>query len=164
MRAVELCEAGASLEETLRELAALRYVMRQVFTVDDLMSLRRGGRISGMTAVLGAVLHVKPILFGNEEGRIVMAGRVRGRKTSIRALAEDFAAHAVAPSEQTVGIAHAGCAVDAARLAGLLREKAPGVEILIVNYEPVTGSHVGPGALALFYRGSSREMLRVGNT
>ena len=144
-------EAGYSLDETVRELTELRGRVRQVFTVDDLMHLRRGGRVSGVTAAVGTALRIKPILRGDEAGRIVVSGRVQGRKRSLRALADSFAASGELSGHWPVGIAHAGCREEALELAALIRQSAPKGRIMVVDYEPVTGSHVGPGALALFY-------------
>ena len=125
--------------------------MFNVFTVDDLMHLKRGGRLSNAAAMIGTVLQIKPILKGNEEGRIVAFAKVRGRKQSIRTLAEMYDKLAVEPDKQLVGIVEAGCKEEAAQLAAMLRANRPPREILTVEYEPVTGSYVGPGALALFF-------------
>ena len=122
-----------------------------IFTIDDLMHLKRGGRLSAVKALDGSVLNLKPILKGNEDGKIVSFASVRGRKRAIEALAERFNRLAVDPEKQTVGIAQAGCREDARYLIELLRKTRPPKEILPVEYEPVTGSHVGPGALALFF-------------
>ena len=144
-------EAGYTLDETVRELAELRPRIRQIFTVDDLMHLRRGGRVSGVAAAVGTALRIKPLLKGDEAGRIVVFGKVQGRKRSVRALADSFAANAELLGRWPIGIAHAGCRDEALALATMLRESDPKARIIVVDYEPVTGSHVGPGALALFY-------------
>lgn len=153
LHAAERRDAGAALDDLADELTALRRRMCQVFSVDDLKYLHRSGRISGVAALAGNILSIKPLLKGNEEGKIVCFGRVRGRKAAIKALADRYNELAQDAADQTIGIAHAGCAQDAAALAELLRQKnAPG-DILTVCYEPVTGSHVGPGTLALFFLG-----------
>ena len=144
-------EAGYTLDETVRELTELRPRIRQVFTVDDLMHLRRGGRVSAVSAAVGTALRIKPLLKGDEAGRIVVFAKVQGRKRSVRALAENFAAHAELSGRWPVGIAHAGCRKEALELAAMLKEHDPKARIIVVDYEPVTGSHVGPGALAMFY-------------
>ena len=144
-------EAGYTLDETVRELTELRPRIRQVFTVDDLMHLRRGGRVSAVSAAVGTALRIKPLLKGDEAGRIVVFAKVQGRKRSVRALAENFAAHAELSGRWPVGIAHAGCRREALELAAMLKEHDPKARIIVVDYEPVTGSHVGPGALARFY-------------
>lgn len=144
-------EAGYTLDETVRELAELRPRIRQIFTVDDLMHLRRGGRVSGVVAAVGTALRIKPLLKGDEAGRIVVFGKVQGRKRSVRALADNFAANAELLGRWPIGIAHAGCRDEALALAAMLKESDPKARIILVDYEPVTGSHVGPGALAMFY-------------
>ena len=144
-------EAGLTLDETVQELTVLRSRMRQVFTVDDLMHLRRGGRVSGVTAAVGTALRIKPLLKGDEAGRIVAFGKVQGRKRSIRSLAENFVTNAELLGHWPIGIAHAGCRREALELAELLHAADPKARIIVVDFEPVTGSHVGPGALALFF-------------
>ena len=149
---------GRSTADAIAELYDHVERMFNVFTVDDLMHLRRGGRLSNLSAVVGTVLHIKPLLKGNEEGKIVAFHKVRGRKRAIETLAEYYDQLVVRPETQIVGIAQAACREDAALLAELLRRNRPPQEILTVEYEPVTGSHVGPGALALFFE--SREGVR----
>lgn len=144
-------EAGYTLDETVRELTELRPRIRQIFTVDDLMHLRRGGRVSAVSAAVGTALRIKPLLKGDEAGRIVVFGKVQGRKRSVRALADNFAANAELLGRWPVGIAHAGCRDEALVLAAMLKVHDPKARIIVVDYEPVTGSHVGPGALAMFY-------------
>lgn len=151
MRAVELRESGVELCRAVQELNSLAKRVCQIFTVDDLMHLRRGGRLSNISAVVGMVLQIKPLLIGNEEGKIVAISKVRGRKRSIEQLAEKYDRLVVEPEKQVIGIAQAGCREDADYLAELLMRNRPPKEILNVEYEPVTGSHVGPGALALFF-------------
>lgn len=145
-RGMDIDEAVPVLEEKVRR-------MFQVFTVDDLMHLRRGGRLSNLSAIVGTVLHIKPLLKGNENGQIVAFAKVRGRRHSVEALAEYYDKLVRGAGEQTVGIAQAACREEAAYLESLLRRNHPPKEILNVEYEPVTGSHVGPGALALFFLG-----------
>lgn len=153
IRAAVWRERGMSLEETVREVRRYRDRMCQVFTVDDLMFLRRNGRLSGISAVAGTVLGIKPLLKGNEEGKIVNFTSVRGRKKAIRALADRYREYAVIPAGQIVGISYAGCLKDAEALADEVKAICQPKEIIIVPHEPVTGSHVGPGMLALFFEG-----------
>lgn len=155
IRAAELRDKGYGVEEAARRLRKLSERMFNVFTVDDLMFLKRGGRLSNLAAVFGTVLHLKPILKGDEDGRIVAFAKVRGRRHSIEALAAQYEKLVVDPETQTVGIAHAACRADAEYLKKLLMAHRPPQNILVVDYEPVTGSHVGPGALALFFESAS---------
>lgn len=147
---------GRSMEEVLALLEAMRPRMYQFFTVDDLHNLKRGGRLSAAAALVGTVLHIKPLLKGDDEGKIAVAGKVRGRKKALEALADTFMEKAVRPEKQTVGIAHCDCEPDALALADTLRTRFPGVEVLTVCYEPVTGAHVGPDAMALFFLADHR--------
>ena len=149
--AAELRDRGVDTAEAVEILEGHVERMFNVFTVDDLMHLRQGGRLSNMAAIVGMVLNIKPLLKGNEEGKIVSFAKVRGRKKSIEELAARYDKLVVDPEKQIVGIAEAGCKQDAAYLASLLNKNHPPKEILTVEYEPVTGSHVGPGALALFF-------------
>lgn len=151
LNAAKYRDSGMSIEETADRVREECVKTCQVFTVDDLMFLKKGGRISGVVAVVGTVLNIKPLLKGNEIGQIVMGAKVRGRKTSITALAEEYERRVVNPKEQTVYIAHAGCNEDAELLMKLIKSKKPPKDFLNVVYEPVTGSHVGPGTLALFF-------------
>ena len=154
VRAAEMRDQGCSLAETAQAIRDLVPAMCQVFTVDDLMHLRRTGRLSNAAAVVATVLNIKPLLKGNENGNIVSFAKVRGRRRSIEAIAEQYDQLVENAGEQVIGIAHADCPGDAAMLMDLLRRNKPPKDILLVDYEPVTGSHVGPGALALFFLGS----------
>lgn len=154
LHAVRLRDKGATIEMAERELTAARARMYQVFTVGDLMHLKRNGRLSGIGALLGSALAIKPLLKGDENGKIINFDTARGRRRAIRALAAKYEELAVRPGHQTIGIAHAGCPEDAETLAVLLRESAtPPADIMTVCYEPVTGAHVGPATLALFFEG-----------
>lgn len=153
VEAAHMRDAGKTIEETAEVAQDLARRTCQVFTVDDLMHLRRGGRLSNISAIVGTVLQIKPLLKGNEYGQIVAFAKLRGRKRSIEAIAQRYDAVVYAPETQTVGIAHAGCREDAEYLAELLKKNRPPRDIMLVDYEPVTGSHVGPGALALFFLG-----------
>ena len=154
LRAAELRDAGKTLDEAADALEAESRRMCSIFTVDDLKYLRATGRLSGVAAAVGTVLNIKPVLKGSEDGRIVQAGKVRGRRHVIAELAARYEALAVAPETQLVGVAHADCRNDADMLIKLLYRSRPPRKILLVDYEPVTGSHIGPGALALFFRGA----------
>lgn len=153
MRAVDCREQGFTLEETASLLDRLRHAMCQVFTVEDLKYLRATGRISNIKAALAAVLHIKPILKGDVAGKIVCAEKVRGRKRSIETLAAQYNEYVRSAGAQTIGIAHADCPEEAEQLGKLLCRYNPPKRILTVCYEPVTGAHVGPGTLALFFLG-----------
>ena len=153
IQAVSERENGCPLDDVYRRLLETRMAMCQIFTVDDLKYLRATGRLSNAAALVGSLLGIKPLLKGNEEGKIVSFSRLRGRKKAIAAMAAEYDRLVRNPDSQLIGIAHADCAEDAEALAALLRRNHPPREILTVMYEPVTGSHVGPGTLALFFLG-----------
>lgn len=159
LEAMRWREEGCPIEEAAERLNRLKHRMYQIFTVDDLRFLHKGGRLSGAATVLGTALGIKPLLKGNPEGRIVACGKCRGRKKSIEALAERYNKLVDNAGEQTVGIAHADCPEDAAYLTRLLNQTHPPRSILTVMYEPVTGTHVGPGTLALFFVGKEGARL-----
>ena len=159
LRAVKDKLLGVSLEESYQKLMSLRHRLCNIFTVDDLKYLRKGGRLSNLSFIVGTLLQIKPLLKGNEEGKIVAFAKLRGRKKALEELAKRYDEYVVNPEEQTIGIAHADCPEDAEKLAELLRRHKPPKEILTVGYEPVTGSHVGPGTLALFFE--AREGCRA---
>ena len=151
LKGADMRDAGCSLEETAQALRDMSEAMCQVFTVDDLMHLRRMGRLSNISAIVGSMLRIKPLLKGNEDGKIVSFAKFRGRRKALDGLAKIYNNFVEAPEGQMIGIAHADCPDDAAYLAGLLQLDRPPKEILTVCYEPVTGAHVGPDTLALFF-------------
>ena len=159
VKAVKEKLRGLALDDVYEKLLSLRHRLCNVFTVDDLQYLRKGGRLSNLGFIVGTLLQIKPLLKGNEEGKIVAFAKLRGRKKAIEELARRYDEYVVDAGDQTVGIAHADCPEDAALLARLLRRTHPPKEILTVGYEPVTGSHVGPGTLALFFE--AREGCRA---
>ena len=155
LEAAELLRAGRSFEEVGDRILTRRPHMCQFFTVDDLNYLKRGGRISGAAALVGSVLGIKPILRGDETGHIVSCGKVRGMKRAYQELANYYDGRALDKSEM-LGIAHADNEEGAQTLLALLREKGFTGECLTVCYEPVTGAHVGPGTVALFFYGAEK--------
>lgn len=148
--------AGMDIDATAEHLNALVPRMNQLFTVDDLKYLKRSGRISGVTAALGSVLNIKPLLTGNKEGKIVSFAKVRGRKKAVRELAKLYAERITDASEQIIAVSHADCKDEADELCALIRESNPPKDIIVACHEPATGSHVGPGMLAVYFLGNDR--------
>ena len=147
---------GHSLEETLAYAQELRPGLAHWFTVDDLHHLKRGGRVSAATAVVGTALGIKPVLHVDDEGRLINVGKARGRKKSILELAERMEETGVDMAKQTVFISHGDCLEDAQFLAQVLKERCGPKEIVINPIGPVIGAHSGPGTLALFFRATKR--------
>ena len=151
----KMIERGDPFLKIVKKIELLRKNMCQFFTVDDLAYLRKGGRISGAAAVVGTILNIKPILRGDENGKIVLCGKIRGFNKSMEALANKYD-ELVFDKTADVGIAHADNPEGAQRLENILRTKGFSGELLKVVYEPVTGSHVGPGTIALFFMGEHK--------
>ena len=156
MKAADYRDAGLNMTELVEHLAADRSGLCEYFTVDDLMHLRRGGRLSGIAAMVGTVLNVKPLLRGDEEGKIVVFSKLRGRKKAIEAIAHEYEAKVINPEQQCIAISHGDCPEDAEKLAELVRKIAEPKELIIAMHEPFTGIHVGPGMLSLFFIGAGR--------
>jgi DegV family protein with EDD domain len=149
-------DAGLSIEEVAQWCEDNKQNLCQWFTVDDLMYLKRGGRISAATALIGTMLQIKPILHVDEEGHLISISKTRGRKASIAALAAKMGELGLEGMNDTVFISHGDCIGDAEYLAGLLKERY-GVKNVVISYVGgVIGSHSGPETLALFFMGSQR--------
>lgn len=155
IKAAEQLRDGAALDAIEEDIRAQVPHMCQSFTVDDLKYLKKTGRVSGAAAIIGNVLSIHPILIGDYEGKIVVKSKVRGMKRTLDALAERYAELSLSKTE-TIGIAHADNEEGKAYLVQRLRDKGLIGKCLSVCYEPVTGSHVGPGTVALFFFGTDR--------
>ena len=147
--AAKLAEEGKNFEEIVAAAEQKTREMCQYFTVEDLKYLRRGGRISKMSAFVGSILSIKPLLMG-DDGKIVLFDKIRGRKKALEALAAKYK-EMVSDFHLPVGIAHADCDEDANKLLKMIQDIGFAGKLLKVCYEPVTGAHVGPGTVALFF-------------
>ena len=156
VRAAELSKQGLELEEAAAILDAEVPYICQYFTVDDLNYLKRTGRVSGVTARIATVLNIKPILYGNKEGKIVSCATVRGRKKAIEMLAKKYNEKRADVKSQTVCISHGDCVEDANYLSELIMSLTPQGSLVLCQHEPFSGSHVGPGMLGLFFKGKER--------
>ena len=147
---------GATLEEAAAFAEDIKFKISIWFTVDDLVYLKRGGRISAASAFFGNMLGIKPVLHMDNEGHLVAVEKVRGRKTSIEALARKYGELATDTKNNTIFISHADCEDEVTRLAAIFEEKY-GVKVeLITDVGPVIGAHAGPGTIALFFVGKER--------
>ena len=147
---------GRSIEEVRDWVEEHKLNLCHQFTVDDLHFLKRGGRISAATAVVGSMLQIKPVLHVDNEGHLINIGKARGRHASLKALVDRMEQTVSDPAGQTVFISHGDCLEDAETVAGMVKERF-GVEDVYINYVgPVIGAHSGPGTLALFYMGTER--------
>ena len=149
-------DEGMSLE-TLRDwVEASKLNICHWFTVDDLMFLKRGGRVSATTALVGTMLQVKPVLHVDNEGHLINVAKARGRKASIDALAKKAAELGQGFDNETMFISHGDCLEDAQYLARKLKDELGVKHVHINHVGAVIGSHAGPGVLALFFIGKHR--------
>ena len=149
-------DEGLSLSQLAAWLEETRLNLCHWFTVDDLMYLKRGGRVSAATALVGTMLQIKPVLHVDDEGHLINKLKTRGRKASIQALADKVAELQGDFVNETMFICHGDCPEDAQYLESLLRSKYGVKEVLIGYTGAVIGSHSGPGTLALFFLGNHR--------
>ncbi len=145
---------GASLDETAAYIEDTKLHLCHWFTVDDLVYLKRGGRISAATAIVGGMLQIKPVMHMDNEGHLVSVGKVRGRKASLQALADKYV-QTCTDKSAPVFISHADCSADADYLSSLI-VAAGGPAPTAVYVGPVIGAHCGPGTVALFFIGTER--------
>ena len=149
-------DAGMGLEELAAWCEDHKLNLCHWFTVDDLMYLKRGGRVSAATAVVGTMLSIKPVMHVDNEGHLVKVGTARGRKASIHAMADKVGQLALKEEIDTMFISHGDCIEDAKYLENILKEKYGVKEVVIDYVGAVIGSHTGPGVLALFFLGEHR--------
>lgn len=147
---------GLSLDEVAQWVLDNRLHLCHWFTVDDLMYLKRGGRISAATALVGTMLQIKPLLHVDDEGHLINMTKTRGRKAAIDAMVKKAQELGAGYDNSTMFISHGDCLSDAEYLSRQLKEKC-GVKDVVISYVgAVIGSHSGPGTLALFFLGSHR--------
>jgi len=154
--AVEKKNSGADIEETAEYVRSLIKRLCHWFTVDDLVYLKRGGRISPTVAFVGNVLGIKPVLHMDNEGHLINMFKVRGRKTAVAALADKYGELAEDKAGGTVYISHADCMKDVDELSKLLNSRYGATVEIVTDVGPVIGAHSGPGTLALFFVGKER--------
>ena len=147
-------DAGLSLEELTAWVEDNKLNMSHWVTVDDLSHLKRGGRISATTALVGTMLNIKPIIYVNDEGKLINTAKVRGRKAAMDLLVKKLSEHIT--DKDMVTIAHGDCIEDAKALEAAIKEKC-GVKNVHIGYVGgVIGAHTGPGVLVLFFMGDQR--------
>ena len=150
LEAAQMAQQGADMDTIIARAETLCGKMRQHFMVDDLKFLRKGGRLSGAAALAGTLLQIKPILQGDENGKIVVRTKERGRKKAMDTLVALYN-ELVEDKSAPVGLSHAAAPAEALHLTTLLRQSGCTGPILTVCHEPVTGAHVGPGMLAMYF-------------
>jgi len=157
VEALKLARSGQSIKQIATWAEAIKLKTHHWFGVDDLNYLKNGGRISSTSAMVGNVLNVKPTLGVDHSGKLKPYGNVRGRKKSIAHLASKFEAHYCNVNASTVIIGHGNCPEDAEQLTTLIRQMAPGIEIIVSELSMTIASHVGPNMIAIAFIGDERE-------
>ena len=155
-QAAKLRQAGKSMEEVRDWVEANKLRQCHYFTVNDLFFLKKGGRVSAATAVVGTMLQIKPVLHVDDEGHLINVAKARGRKASLTALVDKVGELADDPASQTMFISNSDCAEDAQFVADEIRKRYGTKEIVINSIGPVIGAHTGPGCVALFFTGRHR--------
>jgi len=153
-RVVELQRAGASIEEAWQWCEDHKYQVCHCFTVEDLKYLRRGGRISAATAVVGGMLNIKPILHTDHDGFLTNIGKVRGRHAAMKGLVD--LAEKYITDKDLAAICHADCLDEAQQVAQDLKDRVGVKEVVIGDLGPVIGAHTGPGLIVLGFFGTER--------
>ena len=147
---------GMNIEDLSKWVAENHLKVCHYFTVDDLNHLKRGGRMTAMTAFIGTALDIKPILHVNDEGKLIPLDKVRGRKKALKVLFNYLAELSENLEEQTIFIGHGDCIEDARYLESLIKEAYKVKEVIIHPIGPIIGSHTGPGAITLLFLGKHR--------
>ena len=153
---VQKKRSGATLEEAAKFVEDTRLHLCHWFTVEDLVYLKRGGRVSAAAAFAAGVLGIKPVLHMDDPGHLINKMKVRGRKMSIKAIADKYGELALDPKNGTVFISNGDCMEDALALADMLKQRYGVTVDRITSIGPTIGAHSGPGTLALFFLGTHR--------
>lgn len=154
--ATKMWKDGASQEKIIKWVEDNRQKVHHWFTVNDLNHLKRGGRLSGAAAFMGTMLDIKPIITVNSEGKLVVFEKAKGRKKSLKALAEKFNEYVEKPEEQLVVVLHGDAEEDGQYLVDLIKEMCTPKEIWLNYVGPVIGTHCGPGTIGLLFMGKER--------
>lgn len=153
---VKKADSGATIEETRDYAEELKLKICHDFTVDNLFHLKRGGRVSSTTAIVGSILKIKPVMHMDNEGKLVAIGKSMGRRKSLHAIVENMSLKEDLQNGDPIFISHGDCIEDVNYLISLLNTRFPGHEITVGYVGSVIGTHAGAGVVSLFYRGKQR--------
>lgn len=158
MKAVELKEEGKSLKEIAEWLEKHRHNFCLQFTADNLFHLQRGGRVSKMTAIVGTMISIKPILIINNEGKLISAGTVRGRKKSLSTIVSNMVKQmgSYLGNPGTICVVHGDALEDAEYVVKLIKEEVKDASVIVNVISPSIGAHSGPGAIGICFWGENR--------
>ena len=157
LKAHALYRAGASIDEVAQWVEQNKLRCQGIFTVDDLVYLKRGGRISAAAATFGSMLDLKPIIVEATDGSLQSIDKVRGRKKAIAYLADKMMEFDPDPEESPIIVLHADASEDAERAKELVLQRLPKANVLIEHVGPVIGAHCGPGTVAICYLGRKQR-------
>ena len=152
----EKADGGATIEETWKYAERLKGNIRHLFTVNNLFHLKRGGRVSSMTAIVGSILKIKPVMRVDERGKLVVKGKAMGRKKAMQTLVDELLKTHELTGDDPVFISHGDCLEDAEYVRDLLQAALPHICVRLGYIGAVIGSHSGDGTLAIFYKGKNR--------
>lgn len=154
--AVQLKNQGKSMEEIADWVEQNKLNLCHVFTLDDLFFLKRGGRLSGTSAVVGSLMNIKPLMHVANDGKLYVTGKARGRKAAIKHLVDSVGEKGIDVENQDIYIVHGDCEEEA-KIIGEEVKKQYNVKNVVYNcLDPVIVSHSGPGTLAIFFIGKER--------
>ncbi|GAA4295034.1 DegV family protein [Anaerocolumna aminovalerica] len=159
MKAVQLKEQGKTLEEIAEWIEANKLNFCVQFTVNDLFHLQRGGRVSKMTAIVGSIINIKPMLIVNKEGALVSSGTARGRKKSLTTIVDNMEKQMGKYKEEdnVICVVHGDALEDAQYIVKLIKERLHTDNVIVNTVSPSIGAHSGPGAVGICFMGETRE-------
>jgi len=158
LKAHEMYRSGAPMEEVAAWLEANKLRAQAFFTVDDLMYLKRGGRISSTAAAMGTMLDLKPVITETREGKLNSVAKLRGRKKAINYLLDQAAENIVDPKESMIIVLNADAPEEAEKVRTQLLARMPEADVRIYPVGPVIGAHCGPGTVAICFLGKERAV------
>ena len=154
--AAQLKKEGKSIDEVAKWVEDNKLSICHIFTIDDLFFLKRGGRLSGTSAVVGTLLGIKPLLHTADDGKLYVTGKARGRKSSLEHLIDSVGEKGINLEEQVVFISHGDCEDEALYIAREVKKRYNVKNVIVNMVDPVIGAHSGPGTLAIFFIGDKR--------
>lgn len=155
-QAARLRQQGMDMDQVRSWVLDNRLHQCHWFTVNDLNFLKRGGRVSAATALVGTMLQIKPVMHMDDAGHLINMAKARGRKASLLELVDKVRELGTEPDQQTMYVSHSACLEDAQFVADEVKRRYGVKEVILNNIGPVIGAHTGPGCVALFFTGSKR--------
>ena len=154
--AAKLKKEGKTIEEVAEWVEENKKHICHIFTIDDLFFLKRGGRLSGTSAIVGSLLGIKPLLHTADDGKLYVTGKVRGRNATLEHLINSVGEKGIDVENQDIFIVHGDCEDEAQKIADEVKKRYNVKNIVINMLDPVIAAHSGPGTLAIFFIGKER--------